>query len=281
MSNDPDGDFGVDAKYGITQNLTADLTYNTDFAQVEADEQQVNLTRFSLFFPEKRDFFLENQGIFTFGTTRPAGGNGDASDVPVLFYSRRIGLANGPRGADLGRRPRHRPRRPLQLGVIEHADTEDDRAAAAPSTNFSVRPGEARHPAPEQHRRCSLRRGPIAQTVRRARTRPTASTARSRSSATWPFNTYWRQDPVRRARQATTPATAAQMDYAGDRYGVQLERLIVDTNFNPEVGFLRRDRHAQELRRWLRFSPRPKAIKSMRKFSGIGQFTYMEDAPGA
>ena len=65
--DDPGGDFGADAKYGVTQNLTADFTYNTDFAQVEADEQQVNLTRFSLFFPEKRDFFLENQGIFAFG----------------------------------------------------------------------------------------------------------------------------------------------------------------------------------------------------------------------
>ena len=54
-------------KYGVTQNLTADFTYNTDFAQVEADEQQVNLTRFSLFFPEKREFFLENQGTFAFG----------------------------------------------------------------------------------------------------------------------------------------------------------------------------------------------------------------------
>ena len=66
VRNDGDGDVGVDAKYGITQNLTADLTYNTDFAQVEVDEQQVNLTRFSLFFPEKRDFFLEGRGIFDF-----------------------------------------------------------------------------------------------------------------------------------------------------------------------------------------------------------------------
>ena len=66
-SNDLDGDVGVDVKYGVTQNLTADFTYNTDFAQVEADEQQVNLTRFSLFFPEKREFFLENQGMFAFG----------------------------------------------------------------------------------------------------------------------------------------------------------------------------------------------------------------------
>ena len=66
-------------KYGVTQNLTADFTYNTDFAQVEADEQQVNLTRFNLFFPEKREFFLENQGIFSFGGavaggTAPGGG---------------------------------------------------------------------------------------------------------------------------------------------------------------------------------------------------------------
>ncbi|MBM3779783.1 MAG: carbohydrate binding family 9 domain-containing protein, partial [Acidimicrobiia bacterium] len=62
VRNDPDGDAGLDVKYGVTQNLTVDLTYNTDFAQVEADEQQVNLTRFSLFFPEKREFFLENRG---------------------------------------------------------------------------------------------------------------------------------------------------------------------------------------------------------------------------
>ena len=54
-------------KYGLTRGLTADLTVNTDFAQVEEDQQQINLTRFSLFFPEKRDFFLEGQGIFDFG----------------------------------------------------------------------------------------------------------------------------------------------------------------------------------------------------------------------
>ena len=67
VRNEGDGDFGVDVKYGLTQNLTADFTYNTDFAQVEVDEQQVNLTRFSLFFPEKREFFLEGRGIFDFG----------------------------------------------------------------------------------------------------------------------------------------------------------------------------------------------------------------------
>jgi hypothetical protein len=85
----PDADFGQriggDAKVGINQSLTLDLTVNTDFAQVEVDDQQVNLTRFSLFFPEKRAFFLENAGTFSVGSGRSA----------ELFFSRRIGLASG------------------------------------------------------------------------------------------------------------------------------------------------------------------------------------------
>ncbi|MEQ1857174.1 MAG: DUF5916 domain-containing protein, partial [Longimicrobiales bacterium] len=65
--DDQYADGGLDVKYGITENLTADFTLNTDFAQVEVDEQQVNLTRFSLSFPEKREFFLESRGVFDFG----------------------------------------------------------------------------------------------------------------------------------------------------------------------------------------------------------------------
>jgi hypothetical protein len=73
---------GVDIKYSITPSLTLDLTVNTDFAQVEADDQQLNLDRFNLFFPEKRPFFLENAGLFTVG---------DAREVD-LFFSRQIGI---------------------------------------------------------------------------------------------------------------------------------------------------------------------------------------------
>lgn len=78
-----DADAGVDAKFGVTPSLNLDLTYNTDFAQVEVDEQQVNLTRFNLFFPEKRPFFLENAGLF-------AVGRGNSLN---LFFSRRIGIS--------------------------------------------------------------------------------------------------------------------------------------------------------------------------------------------
>jgi hypothetical protein len=80
-----DDEAGFDLKYSITPSLTLDLTYNTDFAQVEADDQQVNLDRFSLFFPEKRAFFLENAGQFAVGN----------SQETELFFSRRIGIANG------------------------------------------------------------------------------------------------------------------------------------------------------------------------------------------
>ena len=83
---------GLDLKYGVTPNLTADLTFNTDFAQVEADQEQVNLTRFSLFFPEQRPFFLEGASIFDVGIPRPS----FRRPPPLLlFYSRRIGLAKG------------------------------------------------------------------------------------------------------------------------------------------------------------------------------------------
>jgi hypothetical protein len=78
------GDIGLDAKYGLTPGLTLDATVNTDFAQVEVDEQQVNLDRFNLFFPEKRPFFLENAGLFAVGAP------GEAE----VFFSRRIGIAD-------------------------------------------------------------------------------------------------------------------------------------------------------------------------------------------
>ena len=74
--------WGIDAKYGLTPSLTLDLTYNTDFAQVEVDEQRTNLTRFPIFFPEKRPFFLENAGVFAAGTPQAAD----------MFFTRRIGI---------------------------------------------------------------------------------------------------------------------------------------------------------------------------------------------
>ena len=94
---DADVHAGLDIKYGVTPSLTLDVTAKPDFAQAEADEQQVNLTQFSLFFPEKREFFLENSGMFYFGDIPRESRLGNARFAPpeeemLLFFSRRIGL---------------------------------------------------------------------------------------------------------------------------------------------------------------------------------------------
>src|SRR4029450_730260 len=98
-SFDNSGQIGLDAKYGVTPSLTLDVTVKPDFAQAEADEQQVNLTQFSLYFPEKREFFLENSGMFYFGDIpRESRVGGFRFNVPeeevLLFFSRRIGLTD-------------------------------------------------------------------------------------------------------------------------------------------------------------------------------------------
>jgi len=85
---------GVDLRYGMTPNISLDVSYNTDFAQVEGDQEQVNLTQFRLFFPEKREFFLEGANLFSFGQAAETTGGGSRPPT-LLFYSRRIGLEDG------------------------------------------------------------------------------------------------------------------------------------------------------------------------------------------
>lgn len=120
-------EFGIDVKLGLTSDLTLDLTYNTDFAQVEADDQQVNLTRFSIFFPEKRPFFQERSGLFEFSM----GPN------EQLFYSRRIGLnAGGPVPLYGGARLVGRVAG-WDVGML-NMQAEGVAARRVPTTNFGV-----------------------------------------------------------------------------------------------------------------------------------------------
>jgi hypothetical protein len=273
--NDPGGHVGLDVKYGVTQSLTADFTYNTDFAQVEADEQQVNLTRFSLFFPEKREFFLENQGTFSFGATSTGTANQPIGDTPLLFYSRRIGLNQGLEvpllagGRLTGRVGRY------SIGAIDIA-TRDTPNAGAPATNFSVL----------RLRRDVLRRSSVGVLATR---RSMAQNGIGSNDAygvdgtfaffaNLSFNTYWAKTQTQ-GRGGRDTSYRAQMEYVGDRYGVQVDRLVVGDSFNPEVGFLRRGNIRESVGQF-RFSPRPKSIASVRKFSGIGTFTYIEDGSG-
>ncbi|MFB3069907.1 MAG: DUF5916 domain-containing protein, partial [Gemmatimonadales bacterium] len=127
---DGEFDLGFDAKYEIRPGLVLDATVNTDFAQVEADDEQVNLTRFSLFFPEKRDFFLENSGIFEFGD------RGFFEPPPyLLFFSRRIGIAPEGEVPVLGGLRLTGRVGAQRIGVL---NVVTDDAFGRPKTNFAV-----------------------------------------------------------------------------------------------------------------------------------------------
>ena len=136
-----DADAGLDLKVGIGTNLVVDATFRTDFSQVEADEQQVNLTRFNLFFPEKREFFLENQGSFQMGPPLPRGGNTLQSSGPpdlIPLFTRTIGLTeDGAPLALLGGLRLSGKIGSNNIGAM-NIQTEADPASRLPATNYSV-----------------------------------------------------------------------------------------------------------------------------------------------
>jgi hypothetical protein len=277
IANDFGRDAGLDVKYAVTQNLVADFTYNTDFAQVEADEQQVNLTRFSLFFPEKREFFLENQGLFHFGGV--TSGSGDA---PMLFYSRRIGLDAGrPVPIEAGGRLTGRVGR-YTVGVVD-IQTDD-----APSTSLGAGPAGARGSnfSVVRLKRDILRRSSVGLllTGRSVAQRGAGSNAAYGVDGTFNFfdylgiNTYWARTDTGGLRGNDT-SYRAQLDYAGDRYGLQLERLRIGEDFNPEVGFVRRP-DIERSQASVRFSPRPRGTRAIRRYVFAGSLDYFEDGTG-
>ena len=268
LANDPGGDIGIDVKYGLSRNLTVDFTANTDFAQVEADELQVNLTRFSLFFPEKREFFLENRRTFEFG-----GGGGD---TPILFYSRRIGL-QGRREVPITAGGRMTGRMGgFDLGVV-HIRTGAAPAAQARPTGFSV----------ARLKRDVLRQSSIGLLVTGrtvALDAPGGNTALGADGAFSFFenrlsiDTYWART-WSADRVGDESSYRGYLDYNGDRYGATVEHLLVGDDFNPEVGFVRRrDMRKSAVR--LRFSPRLPSVEAIRKVSLSGSVDYIESTAG-
>ena len=278
-SNQAGGTVGLDVvKYGLTQNLTADFTFNTDFAQVEADEQQVNLTRFSLFFPEKREFFLENQGAFVFGSGGRRSRTGGSRDAPILFYSRRIGLSQGLEvplragGRLTGRAGAY------TIGML-NIQTGEEPAAGARSTNFSVM----------RVRRDFLRRSSIG-AILTHRSVSTTSPVRGSNLVVGldtalafydnlGINAYWAKTDTTGVDSEDT-SYSADLRYNGDRYGVTAEHLFIDKQFSPEAGFVRRDDMRKSFGSF-RFSPRPRGLPSVRKFTWEGSYNYITDADGS
>ncbi len=290
IDRDQNAEFGVDAKWAISQSVVADFTYNTDFAQVEDDEAQVNLTRFSLFFPEKREFFLEGQDYFNFGAGTFVGGGGGGgggfggggfgggnNPAPLLFYSRRIGLSNGQPVPILGGARLLGRGGGFQVGALQMR-TADAPLAGAEATDFSV----------IRVNRDVLRRSRVG--VIATRRAPGATTGAADNvaygaDAAFNFFTdlsmtgYW-------SRTETPGKTGRDASYRGainwnaDRAGLQAEHLYVGDNFNPEGGLVRRSAFSRSYGQ-ARFSPRPKNLRGVRKLFFEGSLDYYESTAGA
>ncbi len=289
VRNARDGNVGLDAKWGITPQFVADLTYNTDFAQVEDDEAQVNLTRFSLFFPEKRDFFLEGQDAFAFagvgGGGGGAGGGGGGGFgtpgaspndnlTPTLFYSRRIGLTGSGvapiigGGRVLGRSG------PWQVGALS-MQTDHVLAANAPSTNFSV----------VRVNRDILSRSRLGLIATR-RDPAGAVNGHLAVGADAQFNirtnlaiSGYLARTTRDSLERDPTSYRARVDWNADRYGVNVERMAVGDGFDPQVGFLRRTGF-QRSYALARFSPRPARVPHVRKFTMQGSADHITSMTG-
>ena len=223
------GRLGGDLKYSITPSLTLDLTLNTDFAQVEVDEEQINLDRFNLFFPEKRPFFLENAGLFSVG--RPG-------EVEI-FFSRRIGIAGEGQVIPIRGGGRLTGRvGGLNVGALNMQTGA--KAGIAPANNFSVA-----RVSRDFRNRSSL--GGIF--VNRTATDSFAGRQGFNRTAAVDGRLGVGRNGLLQgfAARSATPATAGD-EYAyglGARYESQAWRLTADYTevsdaFNPEVGFLSR-----------------------------------------
>ena len=266
-------DLGVDVKYGITANLTADVTVNTDFAQVEVDEQQVNLTRFSIVYPEKRDFFLEGRGIFDFARS----GASSSSAAPTFFYSRRIGLSGSDViPIDIGGRLTGKVG-PFSVGLMS-IDTRDHEDSNTPRTNFTVL----------RVKRDILRRSTIGGMVTY---RSESVLRRGESNLAYgvdaAFSFFQNLNVGGYVARSNTEGLKRDNDsylgrinFDGDRYGAEAQYLKVGDNFSPEIGNVRRDNFKRSFGSG-RFSPRPRErFKGIRQFTYSGNLEYLENGAG-
>jgi hypothetical protein len=275
ISRKLEGDAGVDLKYGVTANLTADFTLNTDFAQVEVDEQQINLTRFGLFFPEKRDFFLEGRGIMEFGRSGGNLGGGGTDVTPSLFYTRRIGLnANQVVPIEAGGRLTGKVGRYGVGALIIRAG--DEPVSHTPPTSFMA----------IRVKRDIFRRSNVGAMFTNRSNSTVADGSNQAYGVDAAFSFFENVAFGGYLAQTKTPglrgddgSRQARFDYGADRYGARIEYLAVGSHFNPEVGFVRRS-DFQRTFASARFSPRPRSLPSVRKFIWEASLEYLVNGAG-
>ncbi len=262
VHNEWSGDFGADFKFGVTEGLTADVTWNTDFAQVEDDETQVNLSRFSLFFPEKREFFLEGQGVFDFGgrETRFFGG---PTDVPIPFFSRTIGISGGSAVPIVGGARLHGRAGAWQMGMMNIQSGEVP-GLDVETTNYS-----AFRMKRDVFSRSSI--GVIATHRNRTADGAGANSLYGMDGVFNPtqhinINTFYMatDDPgIEIGHQAAS--YMGQFRYDTDLIDVTAERLYLGEDFNPGMGFIRRSDFTKNGASF-QFAPRPRSIERIRQF---------------
>lgn len=247
---------GLDVKWGVTTGLMADFSLNTDFAQEEVDVQQTNFTRFSLFFPEKRQFFLEGQQLFQFGVAREAD----------LTFTRRIGLS--PAGEivpiQAGARLSGRQGR-TSLGAM---NIQTGAAGALPGQNFSV----------VRVKRDIFSRSSVGGVVTNVEGGGRFNRVYGTDASLY-FRRVWFLDGFLAGTNETgAPQSGAgygRLAYGSDRIGAEYELLAIGERFNPGVGFVLRPDSRQHSA-LLRFSPRPPS-DLIRQVHATGSLAYVTD----
>ena len=269
---DRDFQVGIDTKWGVTPSLTLDATVNTDFAQVEADEEQVNLTRFDLFFPEKRPFFLENASTFQFGQPQSVD----------LFFSRRIGLSGAasslqPIPIIAGGRLSGKVAGAWNVGLL-NIQTNDEQDGAgnllSPDTNFTVLRAQ-REVGRSSYGGIFVGKfasGDLTGTTYNEWNRAYGVDANVQLSEGQRVSAFFSRTDT--PETDTNLAGPRGSDYSGRAFydfRNQLWQVAggftqVGENFNPEVGFLpRRGYRRPEFRVF--FQPQPKKIPWIRRFA--------------
>ncbi|NOT43793.1 MAG: carbohydrate binding family 9 domain-containing protein [Acidobacteria bacterium] len=255
-----DASAGIDLFYNPTPLLRANLTVNTDFAQTEVDQRQVNLTRFSLFFPERRDFFLDGAIFFDFGSPT----NDDLRVNP--FFSRRIGLTGGgePQPIDFGTKVTG------QIGGQDvgllHVQTGEE--GDVNSEAFTVARVKRRMLQQSYVGAMYTRRDvrgldlDASQTIGLDARFATNTFAGSQnlSVAAWFLNAS--QPGV----SSETSAFGAIIDYPNDRWNANFDMRELQRNFNPSVGFITRTDY-RRYRPQLNFAPRPRNNRIVRQYT--------------
>ena len=240
-------EYGIDVKWGVTPSLTLDATVNTDFAQVEVDDIQVNLDRFSLFFPEKRPFFLENAGQFAIGNPREV----------ELFFSRRIGINQGAQfPIEAGARLTGKIGNSTNVGVLSMKTEGID--GAAPANDFSVIRVNQELPNRSAIGMMFVERdgdGSISGNSTKDFNRTYAVDGR------WGVGDYtvfrgWISRTETPGIKGEDTAGGLSWTYADEDWNLNAGYSEVGKNFNPEVGFLARRNFRKYVAGW-RYRYRP------------------------